>query len=265
MGPAAARGGAAIIDATSAISDLQAQTILPMRIILNIMSALPYMARRTHLMSDPVSPTPSSRKSRAFWLRQLHQWHWVSSAACLVGLLLFSLTGLTLNHAGWIGAKPEVTTTVADLPRDILVALGARWDAARENNAELPDEVADWLAEAMSVQAANRPVEWSEDELYVSLPRAGGDAWLTIDRGTGSVTHELTDRGWISYLNDLHKGRNTGTAWRLFIDVFAVAALVFAITGLLLLKLHAPHRPSTWPMVGLGLALPFLLALLFIH
>jgi uncharacterized protein len=216
-------------------------------------------------MSNPLPSKPPTRKSRAFWLKQLHQWHWVSSAACLIGLLLFSVTGLTLNHASWIGAKPKVTTTVVDLPRQTLASLQARWDAALENKAALPDEIAAWLADTMSVQAANRPVEWSEDELYVSLPRAGGDAWLTIDRASGSVTHELTDRGWISYLNDLHKGRNTGTAWRVFIDVFAVAALVFAITGLLLLKLHAPHRPSTWPMVGLGLALPFLLALLFIH
>ena len=114
-------------------------------------------------------------------------------------------------------------------------------------------------------QVANRQAEWSDDEIYVSLPRAGGDAWLTIDRASGAVTHELTDRGWLSYLNDLHKGRNTGAAWRLFIDVFAFAALIFAMHRLLLLKMHAPHRPATWPMVGLGLVVPLLLALLFIH
>jgi hypothetical protein len=31
---------------------------------------------------------------RAFWLKHLHQWHWVSSAACLVGMLLFAITGI---------------------------------------------------------------------------------------------------------------------------------------------------------------------------
>jgi hypothetical protein len=29
--------------------------------------------------------------------------------------------------------------------------------------------------------------------------------------------------------------------------------------------MHAGNRPWTWPMVGLGLVLPALLALLFIH
>ncbi|RKW98339.1 hypothetical protein D9B85_13640, partial [Corynebacterium diphtheriae] len=28
---------------------------------------------------------------------------------------------------------------------------------------------------------------------------------------------------------------------------------------------HAGNRPSTWPLVGLGLVIPLLLALLFIH
>ena len=117
----------------------------------------------------------------------------------------------------------------------------------------------------MAVRANDSKAEWSPGEVYLSLPRPGGDAWLTIDLASGEVTHELTDRGWISYLNDLHKGRNTGAAWSLFIDLFAFAALIFAVTGLFLLKMHSSHRPATWPMVGLGLVLPLLLAILFIH
>ena len=37
------------------------------------------------------------------------------------------------------------------------------------------------------------------------------------------------------------------------------------ITGLLILKFHAANRPFTWPMVGLGILIPFVIALLFIH
>ena len=110
-----------------------------------------------------------------------------------------------------------------------------------------------------------RQAEWSEDEVYLSLPGPGSDAWLSIDKATGAVEYEHTDRGWVSYLNDLHKGRNTGPAWRWFIDLFAVACLVFCITGLLLLQLHAGQRRLTWPMVGFGLLLPVLIALLLIH
>jgi len=206
----------------------------------------------------------TEQKSRAFWLKHLHQWHWLSAAACLIGMVLFSITGFTLNHAGWIAAKPEITSNTAELPADLLKVLqGLAADEGAKH--PLPVEVHRWLGEQLSVRPDDDKAEWSPEEIYISLPRPGGDAWMTIDLESGAVTHEITDRGWISYFNDLHKGRNTGAAWSLFIDVFAFSALIFAVTGLLLLKMHASHRPATWPMVGLGLTLPLLLAILFIH
>ncbi|WP_255984940.1 PepSY-associated TM helix domain-containing protein, partial [Klebsiella pneumoniae] len=48
-------------------------------------------------------------------------------------------------------------------------------------------------------------------------------------------------------------GRNAGTVWFWFIDVFAVACVIFAVTGLGLMWLHARGRPSTWPLAALGL------------
>jgi len=208
--------------------------------------------------------TAKEQRSRAFWLKHLHQWHWVSAAACLIGMMLFSITGFTLNHAGWVTAKPEVTSRSEQLPAPLLEQLKAL-AADGETKRALPREAIVWLSQELSIRAADREAEWSEEEIYVSLPRPGGDAWATVDLASGAVVHEVTDRGWISYFNDLHKGRNTGAAWSLFIDVFAFAALLFAATGLLLLKMHSNHRPATWPMVGLGLVLPLLLAILFIH
>ena len=88
---------------------------------------------------------------------------------------------------------------------------------------------------------------------------------MSIDRASGAVIHEDTSRGVISYLNDLHKGRNSGTAWKWFIDIFAGACLVFTITGLFLLQLRSAKRRSTWPIVGLGLLIPAAVAIIFIH
>ena len=45
------------------------------------------------------------QQRRGFWLRTLHQWHWISSAICLLGMLLFTITGITLNHASRIEAE----------------------------------------------------------------------------------------------------------------------------------------------------------------
>ena len=121
------------------------------------------------------------------------------------------------------------------------------------------------LGSELSHPLGRRPAEWSPEEAYVSMPSPGADAWLSIDRETGAVEFERTARGAVSYLNDLHKGRNAGPAWGWFIDVFAIATLVFCITGLFLLYLHARQRRMTWPLVGLGLLVPLLIALLLIH
>jgi hypothetical protein len=203
--------------------------------------------------------TARRQQNRAFWLKHLHQWHWMSASVCLVGMILFSITGFTLNHATWIGAEPRVTTSKARLPPDLLAELRP------VNSTQVPRGIQTWLGEELSVSLSHGTPEWTEDELYVSLPRPGGDAWLTIDLASGEIVHEKTDRGWLAYFNDLHKGRNAGRAWSLFIDVFAFASLLFALTGLMLLKMHAGQRRATWPMVGLGMVVPLLLALLFIH
>jgi len=203
----------------------------------------------------------SSQQQRGFWLRTLHQWHWISSAVCLIGMLLFSITGITLNHAAKIEASPQVANRSVQLPAALRGNLGDRVDG----NAPLPAATADWLSAQLGAPIGRRPAEWSEEEIYLSMPSPGADAWMSIDRASGAVEFEHTDRGWISYLNDLHKGRNAGAAWSWFLDVFAIACLVFCITGLFLLQLHAKQRRMTWPYVGLGLIVPLLLALLFIH
>jgi hypothetical protein len=172
------------------------------------------------------------------------------------------LTGITLNHARQIEATPQVVDRTVTLP-PALRAMVAGEDARKA--APLPGAVVDWLHDTLATRVAGRAGEWSADEIYLSLPRPGGDGWLSIDRATGEVQYEVTRRGAVAYLNDLHKGRNAGPVWGWFIDVFALACLVFSITGLFLLKFHAARRRSTWPLVALGLVLPLLLAQIFIH
>ena len=199
---------------------------------------------------------------RAYWLKTLHQWHWISSGMCLIGMLLFSVTGITLNHASQIEAKPEVVSQRQHLPAELVAVLAGK---VEKKNAPLPEALRTWVNDTLGMSVGEREAEWTPEEVYLAMPRPGGDAWIRFDRESGEVEAEVTDRGWISYLNDLHKGRHTGVAWSWFIDIFAVAALLFSITGLFILKMHAAQRPSTWPLVGLGLVLPLVIALLFIH
>ncbi len=194
-------------------------------------------------------------------MRQLHTWHYISAAVSLAAMLLFAITGFTLNHAASIGATPKVEDREGQLPPTLLRQLahpGAR-------DASLPRAVAQAVASKVHLDPGGHPGEWSESDVYVALPRPGGDAWVSIDRATGRITSEKTDRGWISYLNDLHKGRNAGPAWGWLIDLFAGACVIFSLTGLVLLYFLARNRPLTWPLVAFGIAGPFLVALFLVH
>jgi hypothetical protein len=208
-------------------------------------------------------PQADAKKRKAFWTKQFYLWHWVSSAICLAAMLGFAFTGITLNHAGDIPAKPQVTERKLELPADLTKAIA--FNGEPDSKAPLPDEIVKWLNRELRTSVKGKSAEWSEFEIYLSLPRPGGDAWLTIDRETGEVIHELTTRGAISYLNDLHKGRNTGGAWALFLDVFSVACIVFCLTGLALLWVHAKRRPKTWPVVIAGIILPVIIVIFFVH
>lgn len=211
----------------------------------------------------PKAPKPRRKEpARAFWLRQMISWHWISAALSLLGLMMFAITGITLNHAAQIPAQTRVTERTATLPAPLVERLAT---LPADTTDPVPDYVVRWAQQALDLRIAAKATETTAEEIYVALPEPGGDGWLTIDRASGEAVHERTTRGFVAWINDLHKGRNTGPAWYWFIDIFAVACLVFALTGLALSWLHAWRRPLTWPMIGLGVAIPVILAVFFIH
>ena len=193
--------------------------------------------------------------------RTMHLWHWISAAVCFAALALFTVTGITLNHASAISAEPKVSSGNARLPEDLRGILATVAPQA----AAPPPEIVAWAEDAFELSLRDATAEWSEEELYLSAPGPGRDAWVSIDRASGVAKFEKTDRGWLAYFNDLHKGRNTGIAWTIFIDVVAAAVLFFSLTGLVLLWIQARQRTSTWPLVGGGIALVTALMVFFAH
>ncbi len=233
-----------------------------------------------------MNATTTKHRGKNAWMKTMHQWHWVSAAISLAGLMLFSVTGVTLNNASMFEGNPVTTHHEMTLPADIHRGLHAwmRGDANATGPADGPanteatgattpkstttplqPDIENWLDQALGIRIAGRPAEVSADEIYMSLPEPGGDAWLAIDLGSGELEYERIHRGLVAYLNDLHKGRHSGVAWSWFIDLLAIACVVFAITGLFLLKIHGKNRPMTWPLTGSGLVIPVLLMLLLVH
>ena len=200
--------------------------------------------------------------TRAFWLRQLHSWHWISAALSLAGMLLFAVTGITLNHAGSLSASASKQERQATVPAPLQAALQTM---AEGSDTPVPAALARWAAEQFSTDLGGLTAEVDADEVYVAVPRPGGEGALRIERVDGRVTYTATSRGWVAYFNDLHKGRNAGAVWFWFIDCMAASCIVFTLTGFALLWMHGRARPFTWPLTGLSLLAPVLIALLFVH
>jgi hypothetical protein len=132
----------------------------------------------------------SSRRRMQVY-RTTHLLHWISAAVCLAGLLLFSITGITLNHSSAISASPVVVTRQAQVPEALRGSLAGEHAAADA----VPAPLADWIASEFGVTNGSANVEWSADELYLSAPGPGRDAWVSIERADGSTRFESTDRG----------------------------------------------------------------------
>jgi uncharacterized protein len=206
---------------------------------------------------SPISPAPVKP---GFWRTQLRQWHWISSALCLIGVLLFSATGFTLNHAAQIEAKPVTVRVEKDLTPEMLADLPLIKDKQ-----EVPARLLGPIKTLSGIDVTGFPADVSDEEIYIDMQGPGVAAFMSIDRADGHLSYERTERGVIAVLNDLHKGRHSGPVWSLFIDVLAIACVIFSLTGFGLLWIYAKGRRITWPLLGAGLLLPFIIFLLFVH
>ncbi len=69
----------------------------------------------------------------------------------------------------------------------------------------------------------------------VSLKGPGYSADAFIDRASGRYDLSEVRYGVVAILNDLHKGRDTGPAWSVVIDISAVLLTLISLTGLILI------------------------------
>lgn len=101
----------------------------------------------------------TTQQRRGFWLRMLHQWHWISSALCLIGMLMFTITGLTLNHAARIEASPSTEHRTLTLPPALLKTWAtAKTAMHRCRHTWRNGWGANWISASARVLANGRPM-----------------------------------------------------------------------------------------------------------
>lgn len=183
--------------------------------------------------------------------------HWISSALGLASLFFFSVTGITLNHLEWFSGGSSVHSTQ--------VEMSSQWQQQFQQAGDV--EQLEILAKELDRRwglGVPRNIDRDEFEWVMDYQRPGGLSTVVLLLDSGSLSLEQVDDGVVAIINDLHKGRHSGPVWSWLIDLVGIVCILFALTGLLLLYVHAGKRRSTWPLVGLGTALPFLLYWFFV-
>ena len=161
----------------------------------------------------------------------------------LVLVLFFGLTGITLNHPDWtFGDQTERTTATGTLP--------AGYDDSG---------TVDFLAITEFVRSTydvSAPVsDYSADSSQGSIGFAGPGyaASVVFDVQTGAYTVSIEQQGFVAVMNDMHKGRNTGSAWKWVIDVAAGFLVFVAVTGLGIQLFMRKRRTRALLIAGGGL------------
>lgn len=153
----------------------------------------------------------------------------------LAAVLFFSVTGLTLNHPGWFAGAERTVQAGGRLDTRWLRRDGSPTSAADPGSQVAKLEVVEQLRQAHGLRGALTEFRVDEEECLVAFkgPAYAADAF--IDRSNGRYTLTETSHGLVAVINDLHKGRDSGPAWSVVIDVAAVLMAVIAVTGLVLL------------------------------
>lgn len=178
--------------------------------------------------------------------------HVYLSMVAFATMLLFSVTGLTLNHPEWWGGGSGVTEDhtgtidTALLGDPIADPEGARVDHAA---------VAAAIRAAHPVTGRLTDVRADDRECSLTWKGPGRAADAVIDRHTGRYALSVTRHGFVALLNDLHKGRDAGEAWSLVIDATAILLTLVAITGFALIFFIRRRRVAGLVVAVVGGAL----------
>ncbi|WP_263418762.1 PepSY-associated TM helix domain-containing protein [Terriglobus albidus] len=201
----------------------------------------------------PITMAVRLRRRTAIISRWLHIYLSMVSFAIV---LFFSITGITLNHAEALGGKEKTTVTKGELPHEWL----------RPANGAEPDKlkIAEDLRSRHKLHGAVSDFRVDDNQLEVSFKGPGYAADIFIDRDTNKYDLTETRNGFIAIVNDLHKGRDTGTAWSMFIDISAALLTLVSLTGLVLLFFVYKRRVSGMIVAVAGALIAYLVYLRFV-
>ena len=171
-------------------------------------------------------------------------------------VLFFAVSGLTVNHPDWFA--DSVKTRQSQGPVD--PALLHQPGAAEPDKTGLVES----LRTREHLHGAVDDIRVDTAEVNFSYRAPGYSADIVIDREKGTYALTETRNGFVAVINDLHKGRDAGKAWKWLIDISAILLTLVSLTGLVILWFIYKRRTSGLIIGAVGLAFCFILYKIFV-
>ena len=116
-------------------------------------------------------------------------------------------------------------------------------------------KIAEFLRRTHSLRGIVEEFRTDENECSITFKGPGYGADVFIQRESGKYEINELSEGPIAWLNDLHKGRHTGSGWSLVIDITAVLLIIVSASGLVVRLFIKRRRRSGLLTVAGGTAL----------
>ena len=175
--------------------------------------------------------------------RMLHAY---ASAFAFLSLMFFSVTGVMLNHPGWFEALilRETSTTVQLTPAQIAAARAAP-DPSRALVAV--------ISKTLELPGTLSSGDVMDDRALVRLDGPKGSTDLNINLATGVARVRIERPDLMLIIQDLHRGKNSGAAWRWVIDLTAYLVVALSVIGFVLLFTLRFRLRTSLVLAGLSL------------
>ena len=153
------------------------------------------------------------------WSRTLHIY---LTMLGLFVMMLFGVTGFTVNHEDWFGATtPHVTESEGQTPPDLV----AKKDALR---------LVEHLRQNWRISGALTGFDELDEKFSLGFKEPGRIWEVEIDKPGGATRVHAEAFNFIAVVNNLHRGRYAGSGWRWVIDISALFIALACATGIVL-------------------------------
>jgi hypothetical protein len=220
----------------------------------------------TTIKNNPTLVTPSTKKKGETnkaktpkkEVAKLSRWlHIYLSMVSFAIVLFFSVTGLTLNHPSWLGGDKQVNLKNNG-------QLNVKWVNNPDTNKIAKLEIVEFLRKTHQVKGAVSEFRIDESEITVTLKGPAYSCDAFIDRESGSYEVSEIKMGVVAVMNDLHKGRDSGSGWSWIIDISAVFLILVSLSGLILLCFIKKKRLAGFITAIIGMIICYLIYVIFV-